>query len=143
MGSTVKKTWSGIKKTVKSTANIVKNTAKGDFDEALKSTGRAVDVGFRTATGIEATKGSIQDTTKFLADATGATAAQEQLDQQAAMARREARRQALLSDAMARNAGGDSARIITGRRGSSNSRGGQSTSSKSGTQTSARTGVQS
>lgn len=142
MGSVIKKTWSGIKKTVKSTANIVKNTAKGDFDEALKSAGRAVDSGFRTATGVEATKGAIKDTTKFIADATGATAAQEQLEMQAAMSRREARRQALLSDALARNQGGDSARIITGSR--NNKRGGRSSSSgKSGTQSSRGTGVQS
>lgn len=143
MGSVVKNVTKSVKKAVSSAADIVTNTAKGDFSEALDSTGDFFKSSLAATTGYSGAKGAIKDTTEFLADATGATAAQKQLEQQAELSKREARRQALLSDAMARNQGGDAARVITGGRGKNNRSGGRSTSGKSGTQTSGRTGVQS
>lgn len=140
MGGFVKSIVNTAKSAVKNTVNIVKNTAEGDIGSAFKSaTGAVKDVAGVT-TGFGGAKGAAADVQKGLADLTGATAAQEQLQMQAELSRRESRRQALLSDALARSEGGEGARVITGGRRKKTS--GAASTGISGASGSRGTGVQ-
>lgn len=91
-----------------------------------------------SVTGKEMIKGA----TNILNDVTGVTAMQQKLDQEAEMSRQEARRRALLSDAMARAEGADNAKITlnTARRAK---RAGGSGTGVAGMDTAQGTGVQS
>lgn len=116
MSKVVKAVTNTFKSAVKSTANIVKNVGQGDIGGAFDSAKSAFKNVADLQTGFSASKAAGATIQEGLADLTGATAAQEQLQMQAELSRREARRQALLSDALARSEGGEGARVITGGR---------------------------
>lgn len=149
MGSVKKRVKRGVKKlgsSVKGVASSVGNTAwglaTGDVDKFERGLGQAYQSVRDTASGAWSVgAGALLDgTQQAVADLSGATAAQEQLDQQAEMSRREARRQALTSDAMARAEGREGARVVTGGRKKKNR--GASATGVSGTSGSRGTGVQ-
>lgn len=97
---------------------------------------------------LETAKGGLQDITRNVGEAlgelTGANALRKQMMDQQAAAEEEARRQANISDAMARNAGGDPTNIFlsTGNRRKRGSSGGGVSTGSVGTGSSKNTGVQ-
>lgn len=127
-------------KTVANTSTLglygAATSKEGNFlENAAKSFGGAVS-------GLTMGQAYAKEGSKILADATGATAAQEGLQQSLAQSQAEARRQALMSDALARDSGGELARVSinTGR---NRKAGGSSATGISGTSASQGTGVQS
>jgi len=119
MGGAVKAVAAPVKQAAKSVANVATvglynaaTTKGGNFFENA-ATGFVGGV-----TGYDTAKAGVASTSKLLADMTGATAATEGLQAQIAQSASESRRQALLSDEMAKAAGGEGARVSlnTGRR---------------------------
>lgn len=132
---------------LKSTAKSLANTATlGVYGAATTNKGNFLENAAGSfaggVTGFDTAKVGVQETGKILADITGATAANANLAQQAEQARQEARRQAILSDALARNEGDTTTRVSlnTGRNRRSLV---QNSTGVSGASSSKGTGVQS
>lgn len=120
-----------------STAGVY-GAATADKGNFLDNMGKSFSGAVTGQLGATALKG----TTNIVNDVTGVTAMQQKLDQEAEMSRQEARRRALLSDAMARAEGADNAKITlnTARRAK---RAGGSGTGVAGMDTAQGTGVQS
>lgn len=134
MVNSAKRTVKSIGNVLYSPVNITKAAVTGkSVSDQLKRVGDEL----LSSTGIPQ---GISTAGEYAAEWTGAKAAQEQLQMQAEMSRRESRRQALLSDALARSEGGEGARVITGGRRKKTS--GQASTGISGASGSRGTGVQ-
>lgn len=115
MGNTVKAiakpVTTSIKKAVTAVGNVGEGILAGDVKKTIKSTGAFGEELFKASSGITAFKSTVGGASQAIADVSGATALKEQLDQQMSLSREESRRQALLSDELARSAGGEGARV--------------------------------
>lgn len=100
-----------VTKSVTAAGNIGEGILAGDIKKTVKNTGAFLEEGAKFGTGITTVKGTMGGLSQAIADVSGATALKEQLDQQMALSRDEARRQALLSDELSRSAGGEGARV--------------------------------
>lgn len=132
MGSAGKVIEKSVKKTTRGIGDVLEGTVQFDPKKILKGAGTAVE-GSAFA-GLKAVVAGV-------ADITGATAAKEGLEAQIAQSQAEARRQALLSDELARSAGGEATKVTLNTR---RSRLGinQSATGISGSGSSRGTGVQ-
>lgn len=92
---------------ITATGNVGEGLAQGDFSKAFKNIGYATEEFTKGVTGITSFKAGVGG----VADITGATAAQQGLNAQIEQGRADARRQALISDELARNEGGEGARV--------------------------------
>ena len=115
MGNTVKAiakpVTTSIKKAVTAVGNVGEGILAGDVKKTIKGTGAFGEELFKASSGITAFKSTVGGGSQAIADVSGATALKEQLDQQMSLSREESRRQALLSDELARSAGGEGARV--------------------------------
>lgn len=134
-GKTLKKSGDRF---VKSVGNIGEGVFAGDFSKVAKNTGYATEEWVKGFSGLTFAKAGVG----AVADMTGATAAQRGLENQIEQSKQEARRQALLSDALSREEGADGARISLNT-GKNRRNGGSSATGISGASNSNGTGVQS
>lgn len=134
-GAVIKKS---VDRTVKSVGNIGEGVLAGDVSKVVKNTGYVTEEFIKGYTGLTFVKAGLG----AVADATGATAAQKGLENQIEMSKQETRRQALLSDALAREQGADSAQVSLNT-GKNRRNAGSSATGISGTSSSNGTGVQS
>lgn len=139
MGKKVGKIVKAVVKSAASVATLGLSDAVGKDGNFLKNmaTGYAGAV-----TGYDKAKTTTEVVGSVVGDLTGATAAQEQLNQQVTQSKADSRRQALLSDAMAQNEGGESARVSLNTA-KNRRKAGSSATGISGASSSNTTGIQS
>lgn len=123
----------GVKDSI---GNQIEGTLQGDFSKVLRNEG------YINSHIAHAGARFLRD---GLAEVSGAQAAQDQLNAQIEVSKEEARRNALISDEIARNSGEDSARVSlnSNRNRKKGSASGSSATGISGTSSSSSTGIQS
>lgn len=145
MGGAVKSWVKDLGDTLEGTVNTVGNLGEGilqaDLDKvAGATTGLATDI-LGAGTGATSVIEGVKLGGAAIADVTGVTAMQERLQQEAELSAAEARRRALISDAMARNQGGEDAKITLNSQ-RNRRKGNVSATGIAGMDTSVKTGVQ-
>lgn len=119
------------------TGDILEGTVQGD----LGKVGDAFVGNLEIATGMRQMKSNFNAAVAGINEITGVTAMQEKLQQEAELSAAEARRRALISDAMARNQGGEDAKITLNSQ-RNRRKGNASATGIAGMDTSVKTGVQ-
>jgi hypothetical protein len=145
VGGTIKKTISSAKDLGKGVANATYGVATLDSDKikrGLSQQKSGLKSNFEVMTQFDLLKAAGGELKRGIADISGAKAAQDQLNMQNQLAQQEARRQALLSDAMARESGGEGADVRLGSRSRRRRGAGSISTGISGTGSSRQTGVQ-
>lgn len=117
--------------------DILEGTVQGD----LGKIGDATMGNLEIATGTRQMKSNFNTAVAGINEITGVTAMQEKLQQEAELSASEARRRALISDAMARNQGGEDAKITLNSQ-RNRRKGNVSATGIAGMDTSVKTGVQ-
>jgi hypothetical protein len=138
MSKVFKSATNKVKKFAKGQLNFVTGLATGDLSKATSGVKDSLSV----STGLDTAKSIGKEVQRGIADISGAKAAQDQLNMQNQLAKQEARRQALLSDAMAREAGGEGADVRLGRDASKRRKNFSSSTGIAGAGSSRQTGVQ-
>lgn len=119
------------------TGDIIEGSLQGD----LGKIGDASLGNFEIISGIRQSKNTFNAAVAGINEITGVTAMQEKLQQEAELSAAEARRRALISDAMARNQGGEDAKITLNSQ-RNRRKGNASATGIAGMDTSVKTGVQ-
>lgn len=119
------------------TGDIIEGSLQGD----LGKIGDASLGNLEIVTGVRQSKNAFNTVVAGINEVTGVTAMQERLQQEAELSASEARRRALISDAMARNQGGEDAKITLNSQ-RNRRKGNASATGIAGMDTSVKTGVQ-
>lgn len=119
------------------TGDIIEGSLQGD----LGKIGDASLGNLEIVTGVRQSKNAFNTVVAGINEVTGVTAMQEKLQQEAELSASEARRRALISDAMARNQGGEDAKITLNSQ-RNRRKGNVSATGIAGMDTSIKTGVQ-